>query len=388
MARAVILSTIMAAALTIPGVSLVPAAEPPAGKIPSMYVGKWTGAGEMSGLATERTGTATITTTIGHTVRGFSFEVAPDGRISGAGEATYAYKKEVDANLLVLRRKYDRRVTGPASVPFNIEGRVLPDGRVEIQSLPQAKLTVIDYGTERREMNAWDVFMQSGEVRIAQQGRRLVMVASPAVAANTTHVWRAEKVGGVCDCEEVAKAEELYSSYARTKNAYEAARKNLRPGDTFGEVQDQVLKAVGGAVTGETGKVIQYKNQDYKLTGRYVDPSGYPNMPPGQPDPRRSWDPEISSSTTESRYPIVNEVSAAHERGHVESLTKKFQEFKEGKIDWNTWKRFSDFDLTGKDLRVYIDEEIRHYEAGMRTLRAFIDKCASSCPAPSKPAPR
>src|SRR5439155_20273415 len=116
-----------------------------------------------------------------------------------------------------------------------------------------------------------------------------------------------------------------------------------------------------------TGGTIQYKDQNTDLTGRHADPSGYPNRPAGQPDPRRSWSVVIPTTNKESDYEIVNQVNRDHEQAHVDSLTRMFQQFKDGKIDWNTWARFSSFGNKGQAMKPYVEDEINHYEAGMKT---------------------
>ena len=368
------------------------AADPPRGKIPDKYVGDWRGvSGEMSAKTTERVRTATITKVIGHTIKSFSFTVAPDGKITGSGEASYTYDQEIDADLLVSRQRRTRRVEGPATVPFTIAGQIFPDGRVEIQSTPKQQLTVIDNGKDRRQMDAWDVFMASGDLKVKEDGPKLIIAAAPATTPNVKVEWKAEKVDKCAIpnlCQEVAKARELLESYTATKALYEKAKQSLKSGDTFAKIQNGVKAALerktgkGVEVSGETGGVIRYKDSGYALTGRFADPDGYPNKKAGEADPRRSWDVDIPTRTSPSGYTIVDQVSAAHEQAHVDTMTQAFQQFKDRKWDWNTWQKYSSFDLTGKDLAAYIDDEIKHYDNGMKFLKDFLDKCGPSCPAP------
>jgi len=193
------------------------AADPPRSKIPDKYVGEWRGvSGEMSAKTTERVRTATTTKVIGHTIKNFSFTVAPDGKIAGSGEASYTYDLEIDADLLVSRQRRTRRVEGPATVPFTIEGQIFPDGRVEIRSTPKQRLTVIDNGKGRQQMDAWDVFIASGDLKVKEDGPKLIIAAAPATTPNVKVQWKAEKVDKCAAipnlCQEVAKARELYES--------------------------------------------------------------------------------------------------------------------------------------------------------------------------------
>lgn len=133
--------------------------------------------------------------------------------------------------------------------------------------------------------------------------------------------------------------------------------------------------------SGSTGGVIHYKDSYTDKTGRYRDPSEYSSIKAGDLDPRRSWDVDIPMSVRESRYLFITEITQAHEQRHVDSMKREFQRFKDGKIDWNAWQRYSSFGLKGDAMKAYVDDEIKHYSDLPQKLQEFIDKYAKDCAA-------
>jgi hypothetical protein len=135
--------------------------EPPTatGQLPGKLVGRWRGvSGRGSAKTSQATGTATVTKDFGHEVKHFEFQVAPDGTITGSGEAAYWFDVTSDADLLVIRRKDAANLEGGRqTVAFMIEGKMSPDGRVQLSSVIQQQLSLIVDG-KKQGMNAWNVF--------------------------------------------------------------------------------------------------------------------------------------------------------------------------------------------------------------------------------------
>lgn len=182
-------------------------------------------------------------------------------------------------------------------------------------------------------------------------------------------------------CAEVDAARRLKDSYEKTRDAYERAKQRLKPNDTFGDVQDRVLKDVAKAtgkpveVSGETGGEYQYRNE----SGRPADPDSYGDPAPGQDDPRREWTIIVPSHSSGSNFRIVDQVSQMHEDGHKQMLENAFERFKNGQWTWRQWDDFSSFAGKGQQVIPYIDEEIRHYERGIAFLEDWLAKCGPCC---------
>jgi hypothetical protein len=201
--------------------------------------------------------------------------------------------------------------------------------------------------------------------------------------------WKADNQPELC--KEVAAVRQLHESYDMTKKLYEAARRNLNQYKDFLEVQNRVSRGMEAWAedkglpfreSGSTGDGIRYKDRYTDETGRYLDPSGYPNVKAGEPDPRRFWDVDIPIEVVkESRYPFITEITRLHEQGHADTMKKVFQQFKDGKIDWNTWAQYSSFGLKGEAMKAYVDDEIKHYTDLMKKMQEFIDKYGKDCPA-------
>lgn len=363
-------------------------------QIPKKYVGSWRGLmAEMSGSSESKPRPlVTITKEVAHKAGKFSFEVAPDGTISGSGSATFHYKSVVVENR-VLATVTSTLELDPqtATLEFDIRGKVAADGTVKITGVPKGRATSITTGQDgrkiREQRDTWDVFITANDVKITEDGWKMTMgYSQPNPAAKIE--WKADNQPELC--KEVEAVRQLRESYDMTKKLYEAARRNLNHYKDFQEVQDRVTRGMGAwakdkglpfGESGSTGGVIRYKDSYTDSTGRYLDPSGYPNVKAGDPDPRRSWDVDIPYEAKESRFRFITEITRHHEQGHVDTMKEVFQRFKDGKIDWNAWAEYSSFGLKGEAMKAYVDDEIKHYTDLMKKMQEFIDKYGKDCPA-------
>ncbi len=364
------------------------------GEIPKKYVGSWRGLmAEMSGSSVSKPRTlVTVTKEIGHRATYFNFEVAPDGAISGSGRAMFQYKSVVIENR-VLATVTSTLDLDPqtATLDFDIRGKVAADGTVKITGEPKGRATSVTTGQDgrkiREQRDTWDVFIAANDVKITEDGWKMTMgYSQPNPAAKIE--WKADNQPELC--KEVAAVRQLRESYDMTKKLYEAARGNLNQYRDFNEVQDRVTRGMEAwgkdkglpvGVSGSAGDTIRYKDGYTDATGRYLDPSGYPNVKAGDPDPRRSWDVDIPFEVKESRYPFITEITRLHEQGHADTMKNMFQKFKDGKIDWSTWEQYSSFGLKGEAMKVYVDDEIKHYTDLLKKMQEFIDKYGKDCPA-------
>jgi hypothetical protein len=129
------------------------------GTIPDKYVGSWTGmSGKAEAKTTERTGTATVTKDFGHEIKQFEFQVQPDGKITGSGQAVYWFNVTCDAELIATRAALEAHLEGGNPlIDFSIEGQMSPEGRVRLFSTPRSQPTLVNVN-KKSPMDVWNVF--------------------------------------------------------------------------------------------------------------------------------------------------------------------------------------------------------------------------------------
>lgn len=163
--------------------------------IPPMYVGKWSGEmGTAEAITRRQTGTAVVLTEFGHSIDKFAFEVAPDGKVTGSGTATYRFRALTAANLLAAKVSAVAELEGKTQkVDFTISGAITRFGKLTLEAKPAAPLTLINAG-KRQTMPAWDVFA-GVQAAVEVSGGRLVADAFgvAVVHGNTTKIaWVAK----------------------------------------------------------------------------------------------------------------------------------------------------------------------------------------------------
>jgi hypothetical protein len=129
------------------------------GAIPDKYVGSWSGvSGRAEAKTTERTGTATVTKDFGHEIKQFEFQVQPDGKITGSGQAVYWFNVTCDAELIATRTALEAHLEGGNPlIDFTIEGQMSPDGRVRLSSTPRSRPTLVNVD-KKSPLDVWNVF--------------------------------------------------------------------------------------------------------------------------------------------------------------------------------------------------------------------------------------
>jgi hypothetical protein len=169
--------------------------------VPAQLVGKWrglTGTGEAKSV--EQVRTATVTKDFGHLVDEFEFEVAEDGAITGSGKATYWFNVTSETDLIVTRITPTAHLEGKTqSVEFDIEGRMTPEGSIQLRALPRAELVLINAG-DRQTMGAWNVFGPFEEQVAADECKPAVRADRVIDPLGMKLAWSAERNCGI-DCE-------------------------------------------------------------------------------------------------------------------------------------------------------------------------------------------
>jgi hypothetical protein len=163
--------------------------------------------------------TATTKRDLGHTITKFEFEVAADGTIQGSGKATHWFNVFAQADLIVTKVGPSAQLeNGSQSLDFKIEGKITPEGKIKLTSVPQGTLTLINAG-KRGPMDAWNVFGPH-EHQVKDECKPVIDVSDtiPGPPILMKIQWKAEKTCGV-DCEvdrtEAANGRERTSSISR-----------------------------------------------------------------------------------------------------------------------------------------------------------------------------
>lgn len=169
--------------------------------VPAQLVGKWRGlAGTGEAKSVEQVRTATVTKDFGHLVDEFEFEVAEDGAITGSGKATYWFNVTSETDLIVTRITPTAHLEGKTqSVEFDIEGRMTPEGSIQLRALPRAELVLINAG-DRQTMGAWNVFGPFEEQVAAEECKPAVRADRVIDQLGMKLAWSAERNCGI-DCE-------------------------------------------------------------------------------------------------------------------------------------------------------------------------------------------
>jgi hypothetical protein len=177
------------------GAGRLPSQEP-AGQIPDAFVGKWVGGLSWGwSNSSAQVGTAAVVTQFGHSVDQFEFEVAKDGTVTGTGAATYRYNVSTDAHLIASRVVTTAQLDGKTQqVNFNISGKLTPDGKLVLESIPRKLLTLVNAG-KQETMAAWNVF--GGIAGVVEIERHIPTVETFGVVTidgkNTKIGWSARK---------------------------------------------------------------------------------------------------------------------------------------------------------------------------------------------------
>jgi hypothetical protein len=171
-----------------------------AAAIPAAFVGKWRGlAGTGEAKSVEQVRTATVTKDFGHLVDEFEFEVAGDGGITGSGKATYWFNVSSETDLIVTRITPTAYLEGKQqTLEFDIEGRMTPEGRIQLRALPRRELVLINAGS-RQTMGAWNVFGPHEEQVLTDECRPAVRSERMIDPLGMRLLWSAERACGV-DC--------------------------------------------------------------------------------------------------------------------------------------------------------------------------------------------
>ena len=195
--RAAVLAAGLALGAVVPAAA--PAQQPPA--VPAHYVGKWRGiAGKGEAKSVEQVRTATVTKDFGHLVDEFEFEVAGDGAITGSGKATYWFNVTSETDLIVTRITPSAFLEGKTqALEFDIEGRMTPEGRIQLRALPRSELVLINAG-DRQTMGAWNVFGPYEEQVTDDECRPTVRTDRVIDPLGMKVAWSAERTCGI-DCE-------------------------------------------------------------------------------------------------------------------------------------------------------------------------------------------
>ncbi|MCI0447059.1 N-acetylmuramoyl-L-alanine amidase [bacterium] len=199
---------------------IIPVAVYSANEIPQKYIGKWKGiSGKMEGSDQGQVRTATTKRDLGHTITEFEFEVASDGSIQGTGKATHWFNVSAQADLIVTKVGPSAHLDGGSqSLDFKIEGKITPEGKIKLHSIPQGTLTLINAG-KRGPMDAWNVFGPY-EHQVQEECKPVIDVSDtiPGPPILMKVQWKAEKACGV-DCEvdrtEAATGRERTASISR-----------------------------------------------------------------------------------------------------------------------------------------------------------------------------
>src|SRR5208337_2166669 len=168
----------------------------PTSQIPDEFLGKWVGGLSFGwSNSSAQVGTAAVVTQFGHKVDQFEFEVAKDGTVTGTGAASYRYNVSTDAHLIGSRIVTTAQLDGNTQqVNFNISGKLTPDGKLVLESIPRKLLTLVNAG-KQETMDAWNVFGGvAGVIEIDRHNPTVEAFGVVAISGKTTKIeWSARK---------------------------------------------------------------------------------------------------------------------------------------------------------------------------------------------------
>lgn len=169
-------------------------------RVPQNYLGKWRGiSGKGEANLRQQTGRAVVIRDLGHIIDEFEFEVAEDGTITGSGKATYWFNVSSQADLIVTRIGPTAYLEGGTqTLDFKIEGKMTPEGKVQLRAVPQGDLNLINAGN-RQTIGAWNVFGPYEEQVRAEGCKPFVESSRMIEKIGMKLAWKAEKKCGV-DC--------------------------------------------------------------------------------------------------------------------------------------------------------------------------------------------
>jgi len=186
------------AALAVAVTSIVSAAATKAGAantvIPAKYVGKWHGISATWSLQEAgTTGTAATTTDLGSETKRFSFVVAPDGKITGKGNAVCWFDVTCNANLIAVKQKLEAHLVPSKSVfSFTIAGEMTSEGAIRLESATTQRMTLLNAGKRNDQWEPYTVFGY-GTHPIKEEDCQFVLDVSQTLPRGIKMAWTAVK---------------------------------------------------------------------------------------------------------------------------------------------------------------------------------------------------
>lgn len=268
-----------------------PAAPP--GRIPKEYVGVWEGSGWEFSKQQKKVRQADVYVDKGSVINKFELNVAADGKVTGAGKATFWCDIAADAKLIMARQAPYAFLEGNiAKIEFDITGTMSADGKLNLKSTVTHDLPLINVGN-RDTLKVWDVF-DGLEATVLAGGPALLAKADVAQGADRRVIWKAKKVDYqvVVHLVKPGTAMDVYDTWLPEAKADEKT-----PGSRV-EVRATLEKMGGGEPEQKARKFV------FDLVDVSREPGICMNWPPKDstttdPDPDLQFHPD----SVQSAYP-------------------------------------------------------------------------------------